>query len=79
MTGGGVEPARGLQGKRARFAQDGGKCAGMQGFLHDTQDLGVLRAIHPDDAGGIEAKARETWRVAIGAGRGPEEKAIAFA
>ncbi len=79
LPGGGIEAARGLQGERACLAQNGGQGARMQGFLHNAQDFGVLRAIHPDDAGEVEAQPCEARRVAIGAGCCPEEKATVLA
>ncbi len=48
----------------------------MQGFLHDAQDPGVLRAFDPNDAGRIEAQAGQARRIAIGLARRPEKKAI---
>ena len=57
LPGGGIEPARGLQVQRGRLAQNRRRRTRMQGFLHDAQDLGLLRAIDPDDAGRIEAQA----------------------
>jgi hypothetical protein len=48
----------------------------MQGLLHDTQNLCILLAIGPDDAGRVEAKAGQAWRIAIGKACGPEEKSI---
>ncbi len=76
MPGGGIEPARGFQVQRARLAQNGGQRARMQGFLHDAQHLGILHAFGPDDARRIEAQPGQPRRIAIGAARRPEEKAI---
>ena len=79
LPGGGIEPARGLQVQRARLAQNRGHRARMQGFLHDAQDLGLLRTVDPDDAGRIEAQAEEARRMAIGLTRRPQEKTIVLA
>jgi hypothetical protein len=76
LPGGGIEPARGLQVQSARLAQDRRHRARMQGFLHDAQDFGLLRAFDPDDAGRIEAQAEEARRMAIGLTRCPQEKTI---
>ncbi len=51
----------------------------MQGFLHDAQDFGILRAFDPDDARRIEAQAGQAWCIAIGLAFRPEEEAIVFA
>ncbi len=53
LPGGGVEPSRRLEAQRARLAQNRGQRAGMQGFLHDAQNIGILCAIDPDDARGL--------------------------
>jgi hypothetical protein len=79
LPGGGIEPARGLQVQRARLAQNRRHRAGVQGFLHDAQDFGILHAFDPNDAGWIEAQAGQARRIAIGPARGPEEKAIVLA
>jgi hypothetical protein len=79
LPGGGIEPACGLEVQRARLAQNRRHRARMQGFLHDAQDLGLLRTVDPDDAGRIEAQAEEARRMAIGLTRRPQEKAIVFA
>ena len=76
LPGGGVEPARGLQVQRARLAQNSRHRARMQGFLHDAQDLGLLRTVDPDDAGRIEAQAGQARRMAIGLTRRPQQKTI---
>ncbi len=70
-----VEPPPGLQGKRARFAEHGGKRPRMQRLLHHAQNLVVLPALDPDDAAWIEAEAREPRRVAIAPARNPQERA----
>ena len=48
----------------------------MQGLLHHAQNLSILRAIDPDDARGVEAKAGQGWRIAIGKACRPKQKSI---
>jgi len=79
LPGGGIEPARLLQAKRARLAQNRSQRAGMQSFLHDAQDLSIFRAFDPNDAGRIKAQAGQPRRIAIGPACRPEEKAIVLA
>jgi hypothetical protein len=79
LPGGGIEPARGLEVQRTGLAQNRRHRARMQGFLHDAQDLGLLRTVDPDDAGRIEAQTRQARRIAIGLTRRPQQKAIVFA
>jgi len=76
LPGCGIEPAPHLQTERARLAQNRSQRPRVQGLLHDAQNLGILSAIGPDDAGRVEAKAGQAWRIAIGKACGPEEKSI---
>ncbi len=48
----------------------------MQGFLHDAQDLGLIRAADPNDAGRIEAQAGQARRITVSLARRPEQEAI---
>jgi hypothetical protein len=71
LPGRGIEPAPRLQAQRTRLTQNSGQRLRMQGLLHDA-----LPAIGPDDAGQVEAEARQAWRIAIGKACGPKEKSI---
>ncbi len=74
-----VEPSTHLQTQRARLAHNRGQRPRMQSFFHDAQDLGVLPAIDPHDAGRVETEARQPWRIAIGAARCPQHISLAAA
>ena len=50
-----VQPSPRLQAQRSCLAYNGGQRLRMQGLFHDAQNLVVLPAIDPDDAGGVEA------------------------
>jgi hypothetical protein len=57
LPGRGIEPAPHLQIQRACLAQNRAQRSRMQGLLHDAQNLRILPAIGPDDAGRVEAEA----------------------
>jgi hypothetical protein len=68
----GIESPARLQAQRPCLTDNGGKRARMQGLLHDAQNLGILPAFDPDDAGRLQAEAGKAGRIAIGAAQGPE-------
>jgi hypothetical protein len=68
----GIEPPGRLQAQRPRLTDNNGKRPRMKGLLHDAQNLGILPAFDPDDAGRLQAEAGEAGRIAIGAAQSPE-------
>lgn len=51
----------------------------MQRLFHDDQHLGILSAVHEDDAGQVEAEAAKAGRVKVGLACGPQRDAASRA
>jgi len=49
----------------------------MKRLFHDAQNLGILPAIDPNDAGRIEPEAAQAGRITVGPARSPQHEALA--
>ncbi len=62
-----VQPSPCFQAQRSCLADNRGQRPRMQSLFHDAQNLVILPAFNPEDAGRIEPEANEAGRIAIGA------------